>query len=212
MKRRISLILLLPLLILCGCAAPVEVHRFKPAAGQPNIAVITQANEDHLRYTDPDYPVTAVLFEAKNVYILSLAIANRTPVRVNAKDYSVGLYDGRDLKPLTQFTRNDILSFKLSYQSGKPVKTGEPAVDAALGTIMQVFDPSSRSEIIKSLDKAIDDYFSFRPLFPGETREGILCYHADFRLEYPLTLMVKIREKPIVFKWLPLKKAPPKGR
>jgi len=197
--------LLLPLLILCGCTAPLEIHRFQPAPGQPDLTVITKANEDHLRYADPDYVVTAALFEAQNVFVLSLEINNQTDSRINAQDYSVALCDGRDLKPLLQFSREDIINFKLAYESGQPIKTGEPAVDAALTTVLKLFQPSSRTETLKSLGQAIEDYFSFRPLYPRETREGILCYHADFRLEYPLSLVVRIKDKTIVLKWLSAK-------
>jgi hypothetical protein len=204
MRRIKFIIFLLPALILCGCAAPLEVHRFKPAADQPNIAVITIANESYLRYADLDFEVTAALFEAKQVFILSLEIINKTNARIDAKDYSIALCDGRDLKPLTQFSRQDIMNFKLAYEKGTPIKTGEPAVDAALGTIMQLFSPASRSETIKNLDKAIDDYFPFRPLYPQEAREGIICYHADFRLEYPLSLVIKAKEKTMALKWMPL--------
>jgi hypothetical protein len=203
MKKIKFIFLLLPLFILCGCAAPLEINRFQPAPGQPDLTVITQANEDHLRHTDPDYTVTAVLFEARNVFVLSLAIQNRTNSRIDPADYSVGLHDGRDLKPLQQFSRDDIINFKIAYESGKPIRTGDAAVDAALTTVVKVFDPSSRSELIKNLNQAIEDYFSFRPLYPKETREGILCYHADFRLEYPLSLLVRLKEKTIAFKWLP---------
>lgn len=203
--NRIKLILfLLPVFVLCGCAAPLEINRFQPAAGQPDLRVITKANEDHLRYADPDYVVTAALFEARNVFVLSLDITNQTDARINAQYYSVGLYDGRDLEPLKQFSREDIINFKLAYESGQPIKTGEPAVDAALTTVVKVFQPSSRSEALKSLKKAIEDYFPFRPLYPKERREGILCYHADFRLEYPLSLVIKIKEKNIIFKWMPM--------
>jgi hypothetical protein len=206
MRRIKFIILLLPVLILCGCAAPLEVHRFKPAADQPNIAVITIADEPYLRYADPEIEVTATLFESKQVFILSLEITNKTIARIDARDYSIALCDGRDLKPLTQFSRQDIMNFKLAFERGTPIKTGEPAVDAALGTIMQLFSPASRSEIIKNLAKAIDDYFSFRPLYPQEAREGIICYHADFQLEYPLSLVIKIKEKTIALKWMPLSK------
>ena len=205
MKRNL-IFLMLGLLLVCGCAAPLEVHRFQPVADPPNITVITKANEAHLRYAGEDYDLSAVLFEARGVFIISLTITNKTNSWIKAKDYSIGLYDGRDLKPLKQFARKDIISFKVAFESGKPIRTGEPAVDAALSTIVQVFSPSSRAEVIKSLDKAIDDYFSFRPLYPKETREGILCYHADFRLEYPLSLMVKIKDKTIAFRWWPIPK------
>ena len=198
------MLLLLPLLMLCGCSAPLEINRFQPAPGQAELTVINKANEDHLRYADPDYIVTAALFEARNVFVLSLEINNRTDARINPQDYSIALCDGRDLKPLLQFSREDIINFKLAYETGQPIKTGEPAVDAALTTVGRLFQPSSRTETLKSLDQAIEDYFSFRPLYPGETREGILCYHADFRLEYPLSLVTKIKGKTITFKWLPL--------
>ena len=210
MKKIKYTALLLPLFILCGCAAPLEINRFQPAPGQPELAVTRKANEDHLRYADADYIVTASLFEARNVFVLSLQINNQTDTRINAQDYSIALCDGRDLKPLLQFSREDIINFKLAYESGQPVKTGEPAVDAALTTVLKLFQPSSRTETLKSLGQAIEDYFSFRPLYPRETREGILCYHADFRLEYPLSLLVKIKDKTIAFKWLPARSEGPK--
>ncbi len=203
MKKKKYTALLLPLLVFCGCAAPLEINRFQAAPAQPDLTVVTKDNEDHLRYADPDYVVTAALFEAKNVFVLSLEIENQTGTQINAQDYSVALCDGRDLKPLLQFSREDIINFKLAYESGQPIKTGEPAVDAALTTVGKLFQPSSRTEALKSLGQAIENYFSFRPLYPGETREGILCYHADFKLEYPLSLLVKIKEKTIAFKWLP---------
>jgi len=57
--------------------------------------------------------------------------------------------------------------------------------------------------MLKGLDDAIDNYFSFRAIYAREKREGILCFMVDFKLEYPITLMIKIKDKVAWIRFLP---------
>ena len=207
MKRTALLILLLPLL--CGCAqAPLDVNRFDLISSLPNVTTASKEGGAYAVYDGPGSKVTAALFEYQNVYVVHLAIENKTSTDVQTKEYSVGLYDGRDYMPLKALTRKDLLDFKAQYSkpSGAVASFGAPDVVAALTNVVNTVVPSSRAAILESIDHAVDSYYVFRPIYSHETREGIICYLLDFKPEYPITLRVALKGQNIDFKFMPEKK------
>jgi hypothetical protein len=136
--------------------------------------------------------------------LLSLQIYNQTGADIKPEEYSVGLYDGRDLKQITMLSRTDMMIVKDKLQ-GKSTGGGleSQVIQGALNTVTGVTSVISKSEVSRGLDLATKSYFSFRPIYKHETRTGILCFVLDFRPEYPITLKVKIRDEEFKLKFMP---------
>lgn len=204
MKKQLLLLLLfIPLLYGCG-GTPIKVTRYDPIVLSEYLTVFTQNGEKLVRYQDINYKVETALFEYNNIMLMPIEITNNTKTIIMPDDYSLSLYDGRDFMPIKMLTRQEIMKVKAQYESGKSGGSlQEQAIQGTLSLMMHALQPSDRSLIMKGLDKAIDDYFEFRPIYPLETRKGILCFFVDFKLEYPLSLNVNIKDEDISIEFLP---------
>jgi hypothetical protein len=206
MKKFLPLSLLL--LLILGCAAvttTLDITYFEPIPDSPGMKTFVQDKITYVNYENHDYRITAALFEYNDICIVTLSITNETSSDVKSSDYSVGLYDGRDQKPLKIVSREDITAVRAKYagsSSGLEI-TGDTvkAVESAVTAIIGVVKPSTNDMVVKGLDQAIDNYFSFRPIYAKECRDGILSFLVDFKLEYPLTLKIKLRKEEIDLKF-----------
>ena len=70
---------------------------------------------------------------------------------------------------------------------------------------MGALDAPTKGKLAQIIQYGIDNYFSYRPIYKGEQRSGILCFIPNFKLEYPLTLRVKIQKKTIDLLFYPEK-------
>jgi hypothetical protein len=197
---------LVVMLLFCGCAAPVKINRFDPVADRPDLKTFIRDNETYLSFEDKHYRVTAALFEYNSVVVLPLEITNKTGADIEPQEYSVSLHDGRDLKLIKMLKRGDLIAVRGKIE-GKSYGKGLEgmAIDATVNALMDAANVNTQKTMIKGLDHAINDYFSFRPVYAHETRQGLLCFLVDFRLEYPLTLILKIRQERIPLRFLPQK-------
>ncbi|MFH0887048.1 MAG: hypothetical protein V1843_02650 [bacterium] len=201
------LILLLPIAgLILGCnAAPLEFNRFDPVIYPPYMKTVIQDNEKYVSYEDTKYKVNTVVLEYQGILLTNIVIDNKTARDIDAKDYSIQLCDGRDYKPLKMVSRKDIAAIKATYTgnaSGGNIQ--DQAIAAASAALLEIFQPSSKSQIIQGLDKAIDNYFSFRPIYAHESRSGIISFVADFKLEYPLTFIIKLENEKIELAFKPV--------
>ncbi len=200
---------LLGLLLLTGCAAtPVKIDVYKPLAASAREEVTTRAGYSFIEYADQKYRVGATLAGTQNVFVVSLKVTNLTGADLGPDDYAIALTDGRDAKPLTLLTRESVIKYRASLTGGTDLKSGNPMADLALGQLNNVFSALSepeKNQVVRSVDWAIEHYFSFRPIYAGESREGVLCYYPGFVLEYPLTLKVKLKDDAVDLKFWPPK-------
>lgn len=194
------------MILFCGCAAPVKINRFDPLADRPNLKTFTRDNETYLSFEDKNYRVTAALFEYNSVMVLPLEISNKTGSDIEPPEYSVSLHDGRDLKLIKMLKRSDLIAVRGKLR-GKSYGEGLEgmAINATVNVLMDAANVNTQKTMIKGLEQAIHDYFSFRPVYAHETRQGLLCFLVDFKLEYPLSLMLRIRDEYILLRFLPQK-------
>ncbi|MFC1568408.1 hypothetical protein ACFL37_01775 [Candidatus Margulisiibacteriota bacterium] len=210
MKRSLGSLLpllLLLLLLLCGCAdPPVAIDRYEPVVSSAGQAVVSRGESDFIELSDADLSVSAMLAGSKNIFVVLLKIENRADADIPAADYAVSLVDGRDEKPLPLVPRAAVIEYRGKLSAGQEIRSGNEMMDLALAQLSgmaKAMGSSHRKEFLQSIDWAIDHYFAFRPVYAHETREGVLCYYADFILEYPLTLKLKLKDKLIDLKFQP---------
>jgi len=207
MRSALSLLILLAVFTF-GCAqVPLDISRFEPVIDQPSLKIATIKNEPFVIYEDPDYRIAAGLYEYNQVFALSLEIANNTGDDLLPADYSVSLVDGRDLKPIKIFTRQDLMAAKAKLSgTGSSGALQDQLIQATIDTIMNTTNSPTKQKLIGIIEKGIDEYFAFRTIYAGDKRSGAICFLPDFKLEYPVTLTVKVKGKPIAFRFNPPKK------
>jgi hypothetical protein len=205
--------LLLPLLaitLLYGCAkAPVEFDHYQPVIKNAGDKLEAQWGLSAIKNGNAAYTVTGLLVGAENVVVVYLKIENRTGSDLLPSDYSVGLTDGRDRLPLQLISREAVIAYRAREAGGDKVSSGNGMVDLALtqlGNLTRTMGNSQLVQFLASLDWAVDHYFAFRPVYAGQSREGLLCYSVNFVREYPLTLEVRIGDRTYDFDFLPVKK------
>jgi len=206
-KLATVLICLTAAAILAGCAkAPVQIKFYEPAITSPNQEIEVKNGQKFIGYKDKDYAVSATMFGSQGIIVVSLRIADLTGKDLPAAEYSIELADGRDHKPLKLISREVVMEYRKKLSTGQEIKTGNGMLDLALtqfSGIIQSMGNTELSEFLKSVDWAVDHYFAFRTIYVNEPREGVLCYYADFILEYPLTLRIKLRQKQIDLQFKP---------
>ena len=204
MKKYLPCLLLLLLLVGCG-APPYEINRFEPQDDTGLTRVVLKGGEKYLAFEGKNIDISAALFEYNNIVVLPLTILNKTNKTIMPQDYSLGLYDGRDHKPIKLVTRDDLAKFRagISGKGSPAIPLENQAVQVAFSAIAGIIQPSEKEAIVKGMDVAINNYFEFRPIWAREAREGILCFLVDFKLEYPLTLEIKIEGQPVWLRFLP---------
>lgn len=207
--QRLAWLIVVPVVVVLGCAAnrlPMQpqVDRFQPIITEPAVSTFINNGETFISYEADDYPLSAALFEFQSILLLSLQIHNLTDTDLKPEEYSVSLHDGRDLKLITMLSRTDMMVVKDKLQ-GKSTGGGleNQVIQGALNAVSGVTSVISKSDVSHGLDLATNNYFSFRPIYKHATRDGILCFVLDFHPEYPITLMVKIRDQLTKLKFMP---------
>lgn len=185
--------MLLALPLLFGCApVPLDVNHFSP---------------EEIKLETADITGKAALYEYNSVLVVDLTLANRSSMDILPKEYSVVLADGRDLKPVKMLKRSDLVEVRSKYTAGN---TGgaiqDQLIAATMNNVMNAVNVPTKDKLINIIDKGIAQYFEFRPIYAGAERSGVLCFLPDFKLEYPLTLTVKCRDKKIEAQFQPASK------
>jgi len=194
-----QLLAILSVIFLCGCAGqvPQEMNVYKPANLKSGIIEIKQPNATYAQWETERYRVLSALFEYKGIYVAQVEITNKTNVNVLAGEYSVALTDGNDRLPFKMISSETIQIIRDGIKGEKDgkldLKEAEQRVLDAAVSIFQSMKPSDAEMIKKGLDKVIDQYFAFRPVWAGETRKGLIAFSPAFRLEYPLRLSLAIK-------------------
>jgi hypothetical protein len=195
-------------LALLGCAqAPLETNRYNTVLDQPGLKTTMIGNDVFAQFENPDYRLTAAVFEFNGVIALSLEIRNKTAADLTAADYAVKLADGRDRKPVKMLSRADLVATKTKLSGGSGGSNiQDQLIQATVDTILNSVNTPTKNKLINIVDEGIKNYFSFRPVYAQGKRSGVVCFLPDFQLEYPLTLTVKVRGETARFKFNPRKK------
>ncbi|OGC34305.1 hypothetical protein A2311_01240 [candidate division WOR-1 bacterium RIFOXYB2_FULL_48_7] len=214
MKRSLLLIVLATIIV-SGCASHQLANRemltrFDPIMDQPQIKTFYQERfkETFVSYEASEVRLVSALFESQSLLLLPITIFNKTNNAIMPADYSVALYDGRDMKQIKMLTRDDLLDVKAKLQ-GRPsdgnIET--KVINSVMDSLTFMTGDPDKQLVMQGLDLALYDYFSFRPIYPHEKRYGILCFILDFKAEYPITLNVRVGAKNHEIRFLP---KPPK--
>lgn len=191
--------LLLTVIILSGCATSplppqIKIIRFDPVIDSPQVKSFVRANETYISFESDGYAVDAAVFESQAVIFIPLTVYNNTGKEILPADYSFSLHDGRDLKTIKMLTRDEISNIKAKLE-GRPggVNIETQVINTAMDSFMDLAGNNGKASIIKAMGYAVDNYFSFRPIYPREKRTGVLCFLLNFKAEYPITLKMQIR-------------------
>ena len=183
-------------LFLLGCAqVPLDLQRFDPIVDRPQKTIFLKDNEPYLAFEDRTVKVSAALFEYNTVIVIPLEITNRTGQDIVAADYTIALADGRDRKPVRLISRDDLVKIKEKYSGGGGSSSAlqDQVIETTITSLMNAVNLPTKDRLIRIIDQGIDQYFEFRPVYARETRTGVLCFVPDFKLEYPLTLDLKVK-------------------
>jgi len=200
------LIGLFPLIV--GCSqVPLQVTYFDPVLDRPNIKTISVSDEAYASLENSRVSINAVIYEYNSMIALYLELSNKNSVDISPEEYSISLADGRDLKPIRLLKRSELVEIKAKFiGGGRSNALQDQLIEATMTNAMNVVNVPTKDKIIKLIDEGINQYFSFRPVYANATRTGVLCFMPDFKLEYPLTLLVKIKGEPLAIRFLPIKK------
>lgn len=203
----------LPLLfLLLGCQAKLPIAtsemdlftRFEQTPGQSQLKPLRYQNETYWHLEDLRHNVRVGIFGYQNsLVILMLSIENKGQDVIQPEEYAIKLYDGRDLKPIKILTRQDIqvIKARMAGQAGKGIQ--DQVIESGLQVFSNITKLPTGNLLLKAAQEALDNYFSFRPIYPGEKREGILCFLADYKLEYPISLQINVRDDWYDMQFLP---------
>jgi hypothetical protein len=147
-----------------------------------------------------------MLAGSENVFVVSLRLTSGIDRDIEASDYSIVLTDGMDYKPMQLISREVVIEYRRKISTGQEIKSGNSMLDLGLNQLsgmIRGMGGSGYAQFLQSVDWAVEHYFSFRPIYARKTREGVLCYYADFILEYPLTLRLNLRGRRIDFRFVP---------
>lgn len=200
--------LLLGVVFLAGCAGPlppeVKIIRFDPVIDSPQVRSFTRANETYISFESDGYAVDAAVFESQAVIFIPLTVYNNSGKEILPADYSVSLHDGRDLKLIKMLSRDEISSIKAKLE-GRPggVNIETQVINTAVDSFMSLAGNSGKQVIIKAMGYAVDNYFSFRPIYPREKRTGVLCFILNFKAEYPITLKMQMWNEVSYLQFMP---------
>lgn len=207
--RLIYLTFFLLTIFIFGCAQmPLEIIKYLPqnAGSKLEPSFIQDLNLYNV-YEDNNFDVDANVYEYNNIIALLIAVKNKRAEMLSPEDYSIGLADGRDLKPVRMLSRQELLNIKLKYTSNDRGAITDQAIEATMGNVMKIANFPTKEKMAELIDLGANNYFSFRPIYQGEIRQGILCFMPDFKLEYPLTVQVKLPGKVLALKYWPVGKS-----
>lgn len=206
MKIKLLLVALASL-ALFGCAqVSLKITEYKPQNIElkPVESFIKDINYFSLQ-DDPSFEVNATIYEYNNIISLLISIKNKTKQDLEPENYSISLADGRDYKPIKMLSRDDMLAIRAKYAGVSKGAIQDQVIEATMSNALKVANMPTKEKVIDLMTLGINKYFSFRKIYSSETREGVICFIADFNLEYPLTLSIKINDRILPFYFMPEK-------
>lgn len=204
---KMTLTLLTLVFLLSGCTQPpLETNAYDPVLDQPGLKTVLISNERFAQYEDAKYRITSAVFEFNGVVAISLEIRNKTAVDLTAADYAISLTDGRDRQPVKMLSRADLVATKTKLAGGSGGNIQDQLIQATVDTLMNTLNTPTKEKLIRIVELGIKEYYSFRSIYAGDKRSGVLCFLPDFQLEYPLTLTVRLKAETVNIRFFPAKK------
>ena len=153
---------------------------------------ISKHGETYFTKESQDYEITFAVFGYKDFLALPIEIRNKTAADMEPQDYSIALYDGKDLLPAKMITRNELSIIEKKLLAVKGFSLASPSIQGAVSTVDSLINMPANSSLGGDIQSIMKNYFEFRPIYAKSTRRGFLAFYHDFKLEYPLTLKITI--------------------
>ncbi|MCX5751859.1 MAG: hypothetical protein NT099_09435 [Candidatus Saganbacteria bacterium] len=209
-------LLLLAAFLATGCAmvgkAPIKISYYDPVAIPSSYIVTGEGEVKELTYKNDKYEISLALISAANIFASNIEIKNKTKKEILPNEYLIRLYDGRDRIELPSISKEVVVVYRAKVSAGQDIKTGNSILDYSLNSFTGIMEtaatPINKNQYSSYIGMVIDHYFSYRPIYPGFTRKGILCFFNRIIPEYPLILVIKIKEDTYEFKFWPVGMAP----
>ncbi len=205
--QKLFLLLCGSLLLISGCFQnpiqdPIQITKYCPKEN-PILASSFLSNWDMYEiYRDQDVVINSSIYNVNGGVILFIAIFNNTREDISTTNYSITLTDGKDKKPIRMLERSDLIALKSKYLTGSSGSLQDQLIQNTVDTAMKTVNLSTKDKIIEVINQGINNYFSFRPIYAGKTRQGIICLIPDFNLEFPLNLTIKINNKTFITQFI----------
>jgi len=210
--RNLSILLTALILttVICGCSGStknLQLDRYL-ATGEAQLIPVPFGDETVYEYNTGNASIRTNVFGYQGLIIAPIQIKNLTNEDLAAKDYSINLYDGKDRLAVKMLSKADLIQIEAKLSNPASVNILNPTIQGAVSAVDSLLKFPGNSSISSNLNNAIEKYFEFRPVYAGATRTGFLAFFHDFRLEYPLTLELTIKNKKYSFFFNPEKPTP----
>lgn len=202
-------LILLAMLLFVGCAqvSTYKAIKYEPLAVPGKTTCYIDKEITFACHSGDKIKISAAMVGYNNYLVAStIRITNHTGSDIEPGEYSVDLYDGKDLKPVRELTRDELQNVKNTVAGGPGSGAiQDQIINTSVNTIMGALDAPTKNKLAHIIQYGIDNYFSYRPIYKGSERNGILCFIPNFKLEYPLTLRIKIQKKTVDILFYPEK-------
>ena len=197
MKNKIifSLLLLTIAIIFSGCGNNVQsisLTRYH-VTSPTNLNPVIRFNEQYYVDATQDYNITFAMFGYKEFIAVDMSIKNKLFFDLSPKDYSIALFDGRDHLPIKLIDRDELALVEKKLIDPKGFNLTSPSVQGVFSSVNSIISMPENSSLGQNIQNIINNYFAFRPIYARSARNGWLAFFHDFKLEYPLILIVKIK-------------------
>ena len=215
MKRIIALVAvaagMMAALTLTGCdrGLPKTIDIDRYYVFQPKgLKQIAKHGEQYFVIESKDHDASFAVFGYKELLALGLEIKNKTGKDIEPEQYSLKLYDGRDLLPIKLITKDDLYQIEKKLIDPKGFSLSSPSIQGAVSAVDSLISLPSSSYLGASLQNIIENYFEFRPVYANSSRKGFLAFYHGFKLEYPLALELSIKGQSKMYYFAPVPKTP----
>ncbi|MCX5748832.1 MAG: hypothetical protein NTZ10_01110 [Candidatus Saganbacteria bacterium] len=193
-KVLVVFICLFPFMLGCSQVSQYNTKKYEPQKNPGKIGCYNDKDIDFAYYSGDKIKISAAMIGYNYIIASSVKLINNTGADIEPGEYSIALFDGRDLKPVRLLTRDEVQSVKNTVAGGPGSSAiQDQIINTSVNTIMGALDAPTKGKLTQIIQYGIDNYFSFRPIYKGSERNGILCFISNFRLEYPLTLRIKVK-------------------
>ena len=192
-----------------GLPKTIDIDRYY--VFQPKgLKQVVRHGEQYFISENKDHEAVFAIFGYKELLALGLEIRNKTGKDIEPEQYSLKLYDGRDLLPIKLITKEDLYQIEKKLMDPKGFSLSSPSIQGAVSAVDSLISLPSSSYLGSNLQNIIENYFEFRPVYANSSRKGFLAFYHGFKLEYPLALELNIKGESKMYYFAPVPKTPSK--
>jgi len=207
MKKNLFILFFIPMIFGCAQVATYNVTELKPANLPGKTSEYMGQKLTYAVYAGDNFRAAAAGLEYNNYIIaFNIRLINLTTKDVEGGQYKIELFDGRDMKSVRLLTRDELQAVKNTMAGGSSSGAiQDQLINTSVNTVMSAIDAPTKNKLVGIIQYGVDNYFSFRPVWARDKRDGILCFMPNFKLEYPLTLRIRYKNRTADLKFIPKK-------